>query len=113
RAWGGTTTIENLWALCEECNRGKKHFESDADAVAMQKVLIHRSGPARVFAYFQMKVGQVVTMQELNVVARIHDYPRRIRELRDAGWDIVSHLEDRSLKTGQYILRTLNPKPAN
>jgi biotin operon repressor len=113
RAWGGETVLSNLWALCESCNRGKKHFESDADASVMRRVLSESSGRARVLAYLKMKVGDVVTMQELNVVARIQDYPRRIRELRDEGWDIISHLDDPKLKSGQYVLRSLQKKATN
>lgn len=106
RAWGGKTEPDNLWALCEECNAGKKDHESDVDAEAMKTVLQQRSGRARVLEYMKLRVGQVVRKEELIIVSGIHDYPRRIRELREAGWDIVSCYEDSSLKPGDYVLRS-------
>jgi 5-methylcytosine-specific restriction endonuclease McrA len=106
RAWGGATELSNLWALCEDCNRGKKHFESDFDAEAMKRVLQQPSGKARILEYLKLRVGEPVTKEELEVVAGIHDHPRRIRELRHEGWDIVSFYEDPSLSPGDYILRS-------
>ncbi len=32
RDWGGTNSRENLWALCEQCNRGKKSYFSSINA---------------------------------------------------------------------------------
>lgn len=107
RAWGGLTEIENLWTLCEECNLGKKHHESDVNAEAMKRVLGQTSGRARILEYFKLKVGEVVTKAELQIIAGIGDYPRRIRELRDDGWDIVSMYEEPTLAPGDYILRSL------
>ena len=87
-AWGRTTADENLWTLCNECNQGKKAFESDADADAMKSILKLKSGLDRLRGYFRHKAGQVCTKQELQIVAGIGDYPRRIRELRDEGMNI-------------------------
>jgi biotin operon repressor len=104
RDWGGKTEIDNLWTLCEPCNLGKKNFESDVDAATMQKVLAETSGRGRILEYMKLKVGQIVTKEELIIVSGIHDYPRRIRELRDAGWDIVSMYENPKLRPGDYTL---------
>jgi hypothetical protein len=110
RAWGGKTESDNLWTLCEPCNLGKKNLESDVDAAAMAEVLAHSSGKGRILAYMMFKVGKVVTKEELIVVSGIHDFPRRIRELRDAGWDVVSMYEDSSLRPGDYILRSADQR---
>ncbi len=103
--WGGQTTEDNLWTLCEECNLGKKAWQSDADAEAMEAVMAESSGKKRLLAYMRFKSGQVVTMQELQIVAGISQYARRIRELRAEGWDIASHNEDDSIRPGDYMLR--------
>jgi len=108
RTWGGKTELDNLWALCEQCNLGKKDHESDLDAETMKKVLSETSGRARILEYLRIKVGQVVTKEELIIVSGIHDFPRRIRELRDQGWQIVSLYEDPSLRPGDYILKSLS-----
>lgn len=110
RAWGGPTELGNLWTLCEQCNLGKKHFERDVDPEIMKVVLGRKSGRARVLEYLKLKVGRKVTKEELIIVARIHDYPRRIRELREEGWDILSCYEDPSLAPGEYLLRSLRKK---
>jgi hypothetical protein len=110
RTWGGETVLDNLWTLCDQCNRGKKDHESDVDAAIMKKVLSETSGRARILEYMKVKVGQVVTKEELIIVSGIHDYPRRIRELRDAGWDIASMYEDSALRPGDYVLRSIEKK---
>jgi 5-methylcytosine-specific restriction endonuclease McrA len=30
RSRGGTNSPDNLWTLCQDCNRGKSHFNADA-----------------------------------------------------------------------------------
>lgn len=49
------------------------------------------AGKKRILDYFRLHVGQVVSTDELMIVAGIGDYPRRIRELRkEEGWPILS-----------------------
>ncbi|MEU5826311.1 hypothetical protein [Micromonospora tulbaghiae] len=60
--------------------------ERDALAGVRQELL----GGARtaVLAYLRQRVGQAVTAGELEGVSGIEEWTRRIRELRDLGWDI-------------------------
>lgn len=63
-------------------------------------------------AFFEANVGKVVTTHELREVARISEYARRIRELRDQeGMQIHSHNDRHYLKPGEYILETLERTP--
>jgi len=63
-------------------------------------------------AFFEANVGRVVTTTELSEVAGIHDYQRRIRELRDEeGMQILSHNDREDLKPNEYVLETLEPRP--
>jgi len=50
RAWGGTNDRENLWAICEGCNAGKKaYFNSlDVDSEFMKKVTADESVHVRI-----------------------------------------------------------------
>lgn len=49
------------------------------------------AGKDRILAYLRAHVGQVVSTDELMVVAGIGDYARRVRELRtEEGWPILS-----------------------
>lgn len=72
------------------------------------QVFQHKGARDRLREYFKMRVGEVVSIEELRQVAQIQDYPRRIREIREEGWDIASQVEDPSLGNGQYILRKLH-----
>jgi hypothetical protein len=49
------------------------------------------SGFDRLLSYLRRFQGEVIGGQELRVVSGIHDYPRRIRELRkENGWPVLS-----------------------
>jgi 5-methylcytosine-specific restriction endonuclease McrA len=59
----------------------------------------------RIARFFEANVGQVLTRKQLDYVADIPEGARRIRELRDErGLPILSHIDDRSLKPGEYRL---------
>ncbi|MFN0132158.1 MAG: HNH endonuclease [Phycisphaerales bacterium] len=63
-------------------------------------------------AFFEKNVGRVVTTKELSKIADIHDYQRRIRELRnEEGMQILSHKDRDSLKPNEYLIETLTPLP--
>jgi len=57
------------------------------------------SGRTRMLSYLQRFQGAVVAGEELMVVSGIHDYPRRIRELRkELGWNVLSGLMLREMR---------------
>lgn len=63
--------------------------------------------------FFLQNVGRVVNAEELRRVAGISEWARRVRELRiDEGYQILSHNDRASLKPGQYILASAEPKPS-
>jgi len=66
------------------------------------------SGRDRILRYLQESVGQIVTTEEVGYVARIADYPRRIRELRtEEGFAISTCFNGRpDLKPGEYVLES-------
>lgn len=66
----------------------------------------------RIRSFFEANVGKIVTTQEIRAVARISEYARRIRELRDEeGMQIKSHIDRHDLKPGEYVLETLERLP--
>jgi 5-methylcytosine-specific restriction endonuclease McrA len=73
------------------------------------------SARQRILDYFLSKgVGAVVTKEELMEVARISDWARRVRELRDEyGWQISSFNDRANLRPGQYVLESLEQRPAS
>ena len=67
----------------------------------------------KVRAFLEANVGKVVTTHQIQEVAGISDYPRRIRELRnEEGMQILSHHDREALKPGEYLLESLDRVPA-
>lgn len=64
-------------------------------------------GQDRILRFFQHHVGEVVEGIALYAVSGISEYGKRVRELRDMGWDISSHHHDPMLRAGQYRLESL------
>lgn len=73
------------------------------------------SARQRILDYFISRgVGVVVDKSELIEVARISDWARRVRELRDEfGWKISSFNDRGDLKPGEYVLESLEPGAAS
>ena len=66
----------------------------------------------RLRAYFEQNVGKVITSQELQDVAGISEWARRVRELRDEhGLQILTHNDRDDLKHNEYLLETLKLRP--
>ena len=86
QSWGGKTERENLWAICESCNRGKKHFFSSFDDAEMRKVLSLKSIHERIAQMLHLRLGKPVPAYFLEFVANAldqqEDWHKRLRELR-------------------------------
>ena len=67
------------------------------------------SASTRISEYLRLHVHEPVDVDRLAGVAGIQDFQRRIRELREAGWDIehVPSLGER----GGYLLKVSEPDP--
>ena len=91
------------------------HPEPDAARASRWKLLngIRKrkgSGRDRIEALFEARVGEIVSRDELDYVARIKEGVRRARELRDEqGWPIDSHIDDPTLHPGEYRLLSTDP----
>ena len=69
-------------------------------------------GPAvaRIEAFLTANVGDVVSREQIDYVARIAEGSRRVRELRDEhGWPINSHIDEPDLQPGEYRLLSTDP----
>jgi len=65
----------------------------------------------RIRDFLLKNVGKVVTTRQIQKVAQISEYARRIRELRDEeGLEIKSHIDRSDLKPGEYILESSKPR---
>lgn len=120
RDWGGTNDRENLWAICEECNAGKKAFFSslNVDAETMKNVTAHESVHVRIGELLKaIDVGNPTPSSLLEIVADQDDWQKRLRELRYPviGWEIETHVykAPSGKKQADYILRSFKPWPTD
>jgi 5-methylcytosine-specific restriction endonuclease McrA len=118
RDWGGTNGRQNLWAICEECNAGKKAFFSSLNISpnVMKKVTAHKSVHVRIGELLKaVGLGKRTPSSFLEVVADQDDWQKRLRELRYPviGWKIETYLYKgpSGKKHADYILRSYEPWP--
>ena len=118
RDWGGTNDVENLWAICEDCNSGKKAFFSslNADPQVMKKAMTSDSVHVRIGELLKaVGVGKRTPSALLAVVADQDDWHKRLRELRYPviGWniDMVRYKTPSGKTTVDYVLRSFKPWP--
>jgi hypothetical protein len=85
-SWGGKTEAENLWAICESCNRGKRDFFATFDEAEMQVVLAYRSVHERLAHLLKLHMPEAVPSYLLEFVANVseqqEDWHKRLRDLR-------------------------------
>ncbi len=68
------------------------------------------SAQDRLLAYFRFNLGRTVDKDQLSGVAGIHEWARRVRELRvEHGWPILSNETRDDLRPGEYRLDVDEP----
>jgi hypothetical protein len=118
RDWGGTNDRENLWAICEDCNAGKKAYFSslNIDAEIMKKVTKHASVHVRIGELLKaVGVSNRASSQLIDIVANQDDWQKRLRELRYPviGWEIDTKIyrTESGMKQCDYVLVTFKNWP--
>lgn len=79
---GGATTLDNLWALCDECNGGKKNLFSDEDADLLQEIMSMSSAYKKLKTYFSAYPNMTINPLKLETVSGVRDWERVIRKIR-------------------------------
>lgn len=99
QAWGGTDDDENLWAVCVQCNHGKRDFFESFNPSEMAELVAIESVHERIAKFLKMRQGEAVDSNYIediaNVRERQEDWQKRLRELR---YPVVG-LE---IETGRY-----------
>jgi len=115
RDWGGSSEEDNLWAICEECNAGKKAYFATQDQDLMRDVMGHKSIHMRIGELLKRNMGKPVPSPLIELVAGQEDWKKRTRELRYLGW--VIEATRRKLESGKvesyYTLRKFEAWPEN
>lgn len=86
--WGGTNSEENLWALCEDCNAGKKAYFASQNQGLMKDVMQNPSVHVRIGELLKRNFKKPVPSPLIELVAMQEDWRKRTRELRYLGWEI-------------------------
>ena len=101
---GGSTTIDNLWTLCTDCNGGKKSFFSDEDADLMKRIHELKGAQNKLKLYFESNPNKVIDPTKLQIVASVRDWERTLRKLRaDTGMNIQYVRPSSEYPMGGYI----------
>ena len=114
QAWGGSNEPDNLWALCEECNHGKKDlFASQDDKVL--SVLKYGSIHMRIGELLKLNLNSWVPSQLIEFVANQDDWKKRTRELRYLGWNIevMRQKQANGRVTSSYMLTNFSEWPSD
>lgn len=86
-----------------------------ADAWKVAKTIrgmTHLSGKNRALEYLKNLSPKAATQDQIEYVARIRAWQRRMRELDEEGWDIRSNVDEAHLPPGSYRLASLERRPA-
>lgn len=120
QSWGGPTALENLWAICEACNRGKRNFFGTFDGDEMKKVVNIESVHERIAHFLRLHMPEPVPAYAIEFVANVKDqqldWRKRLRELRyePVGLEIdVTKKRDRKGVQSFYTLRNWRDLPAD
>ncbi len=103
--FGGTDHIDNLQALCEEDNQGKKDYFAEFAEMADQiaEAAKHPEVWMRIGELLKAFGGEWVRSDVISMVAHVgayqEDWQKRLRELRTIGWKI----ETRRKKAGGRV----------
>jgi hypothetical protein len=94
---GGTDELRGLWAICEECDAGRRAYFSsvNVDAELIRSVTAHKSVHLRIGELLKaVGVGSRVPSSLIEAVAGQSNWRQRLRELRcpAIGWNIEPHL---------------------
>ena len=115
REWGGLTEPDNLWAICEDCNAGKKNYFQSVDADWMRGVMKNKDVRVRLGDTLKAFKGEPVDAATLEFVANQDDWKKRIRDLRYLGWDVRA--STKRMQNGRvrsfYRLVKAQPWPEN
>lgn len=118
QSWGGSSDVDNLWALCSSCNQGKKAYFQSFDQGEMRAVLSVRSVHARLARMLEMRMSDWVDSDTLEFVANFNDFQadwqKRLRELRSFGWKIETRKRRVGRRTtSDYRAVSTSPLPTD
>jgi hypothetical protein len=112
--WGGSDRIDNLWAICDECNAGKKNYFGSQDQSLMRTIMRHSSIHMRIGEALLAYGGKEVPSYLIEFIGGQDDWRKRLRELRYLGWVIPATKKKVAGRIKSfYSLKKSTPWPDN
>lgn len=112
QAWGGATELDNLWALCEACNRGKRDFFASLNSDDMKEIVQHPTVHGRIAHLLKRHLGEPVASDLIEFVANAteqqEDWQKRLRDLRYPGIDLDITVSKKTINGRVKSFYTLN-----
>lgn len=117
--WGGSDEIENLQALCAECNEGKKNYFESLGADTAQNVLAaanfetpHRRIAEALIAAYPHSIRTDILEAIAQSKQYQEDWQKRLRELRNLdGWEIGTKKVKEGHRVMTYYFLKSQPPP--
>jgi 5-methylcytosine-specific restriction endonuclease McrA len=78
RTWGGATVEDNLWALCQLCNGGKRDYFASFDDELMREIMSKRSVYERIAETLRLHLGSPTPSWLLEFVANAEDFQEEL-----------------------------------
>ncbi len=103
------TSASSVLALLAHVGRRRASSDRTLSRVAAA-VGLPKGAKDRIRRFMATRVGTIVDKDEIRGVAGIHEWARRVRELRlEEGWPINSSQTRDDLRPGQYVLEATQP----
>lgn len=117
--WGGSDEVENLQALCSECNEGKKNYFESLGADTAKSVLEaanfdtpHRRIAEALLAAYPHSVRTDILEAIAQSKQYQEDWQKRLRELRNLdGWEIGTKKVKEGHRVMSYYYLKKQPPP--
>jgi hypothetical protein len=106
--WGGGNEPGNLWAICEQCNGGKKDLFRSFDADLMRQCMSFPEEPRRIGELLKAFKGSAPPRYLLSIVGGGAEWTKRLRQLRLLGWRIEKVW---SKDEGNWTYRLVQDRP--
>ena len=111
REWGGRTEEDNLWAIDETCNIQKRDHFAILPKDIMTRCMQYSDTTQRLGELLKVFKGKAPPRWLFTAVGMDDEWTRRLRELRDLGWEYKSVNKKGQKGANRFSYRLIESKP--